>query len=423
MSLFARIKELRQEKKQAADEAGLILTTAHNEKRQTTAEEKEKFGKIHTRIDELTSEIELHERQLDLNASAGVAAGRSDSDPSAGDPNADQDPEKRVAAERRSFVAWARGGVAALSAEQRQRQHEMHQRFGPELRSLSAISDTAGAYTIAEGFFPRLISAQAAFGGMNATNCTEFTTTTGAPLPIVTDNDTSSEGEILGENTAAAQGDPALGRVVLGSYTVSSKMVKVPVQLLQDSEFDIEAWLFNKFGERMGRRKNRMFTTGVGGTEAFGIVTQSTVGKTAAATGAVTWLELVALKHSVDPAYRQNGPKWMFNDTTLLALKSLLDGTGRPLWQSGVALKEPDTIDGDAYVVNQNMASMASTTKPILYGDLKHYYIRNVSGAIVLALRERFADALQVGFLAFSRHDGALIDAGTHPVKVLKMAT
>jgi hypothetical protein len=34
----------------------------------------------------------------------------------------------------------------------------------------------------------------------------------------------------------------------------------------------------------------------------------------------------------------------------------------------------------------------------------------------VLRLTERYADYLQVGFLAFSRHDGVLVDAGTHPV-------
>ncbi len=428
MSLFTRVKELRTEKKTLADEANGLVALAAKDKRSMTADEREKFEKIHARIEgELTPQIADLERQIDLDASLsesrGVRAGRADSDPEDGEPHPEEpDPAKRLIAERAAFVAWTRGGVAAMTPEQRNAQLERTKRYGPELRALSAVSNTAGAYTIAEGFYPQLISAQKAFGGMNGDVCTEFTTSTGAPLPIVTDNDTTNEGEILAENTAAAEQDVTVGQVILGAYAFSSKLVKVPIQLLQDSEFDIEAWLFAKFGERMGRRKNRAFTTGTGANEPYGIVTQAAVGKTAAATGAITWLELIGLKHSVDPAYRVAGPRWMFNDASLLAIKSLQDGQGRPLWQSGVALREPDLIDGDAYVINQDMASMATTTKPILYGDLKHYYIRNVQGAIVLALRERYAEALQVGFLAFSRHDGVLVDAGTNPVKVLQMA-
>jgi hypothetical protein len=36
-----------------------------------------------------------------------------------------------------------------------------------------------------------------------------------------------------------------------------------------------------------------------------------------------------------------------------------------------------------------------------------------------MRLDELFAQCRQVAFLAFSRHDGDLLDAGTHPVKYL----
>jgi hypothetical protein len=35
----------------------------------------------------------------------------------------------------------------------------------------------------------------------------------------------------------------------------------------------------------------------------------------------------------------------------------------------------------------------------------------------IIRLNERFADNLQVGFIAFQRSDGNLINAGTNPVK------
>jgi hypothetical protein len=41
----------------------------------------------------------------------------------------------------------------------------------------------------------------------------------------------------------------------------------------------------------------------------------------------------------------------------------------------------------------------------------------------LLRLDERFAEFLQVAFLAFMRTDGDLLDAGTHPVKGYQNAT
>jgi HK97 family phage major capsid protein len=47
--------------------------------------------------------------------------------------------------------------------------------------------------------------------------------------------------------------------------------------------------------------------------------------------------------------------------------------------------------------------------------------IRDVKDVTLVRLDERFAEFGQVCFLAFSRHDGDLLDAGTHPVKYLTM--
>jgi HK97 family phage major capsid protein len=98
-------------------------------------------------------------------------------------------------------------------------------------------------------------------------------------------------------------------------------------------------------------------------------------------------------------------------------VKKLKDTQGRPLFQPGLANKEPDTINGYPYQINQSMAVMAANAKSIAFGQLSKYFIRNVAQIEVLRLTERYADFGQVGFLAFSRADGNLLDAGTNPVK------
>ena len=87
-------------------------------------------------------------------------------------------------------------------------------------------------------------------------------------------------------------------------------------------------------------------------------------------------------------------------------------------------MREPDSILGYRYVVNQHFPSPAwgGGERAIAFGDMSYYWVRDVRGITVVRLDERYADNLQVGFLAFSRHDGALVDAGTHPVRHLVMA-
>jgi HK97 family phage major capsid protein len=117
----------------------------------------------------------------------------------------------------------------------------------------------------------------------------------------------------------------------------------------------------------------------------------------------------------------------MFNDTTLKLLKKIKipqfsgDTAGQPLWRAGLAASEPDTIDGDPYTINQSMAS-GTGQKSMLYGLLSKYLIRDVRDITLVRLDERYAELGVVAFLAFSRHDGDLLDAGTHPVKYLDHA-
>jgi HK97 family phage major capsid protein len=146
----------------------------------------------------------------------------------------------------------------------------------------------------------------------------------------------------------------------------------------------------------------------------------ATLGVTAAATD-ISMDNMIELHHSVDPAYRSKA-RFMLNDATLLVLKKKKDGQGRYLWQSGIAVKEPDTLDGMPYTINQAMASIATTAKPVLFGDFSKYYIRKVSGLMVLRLSERYAELNQTAFVAFERADGALVDAGTHPLKYIANA-
>jgi len=229
-------------------------------------------------------------------------------------------------------------------------------------------------------------------------------------------------------------------------------MVKVSLELLQDSAFPFSPYLRKKFAIRLGRILNLKFTLGNGNSvnpvEPTGLITAviANCGTPTAASGGVAYgqpliaagsaandgggedgstsigsQDIVDLEHTVDPSYRQEA-SYMFHDQTLRLLQRLLDKYGRPLWKSGVAAGDPNRLNGYPYWINNNMATVAANAVTATFGAHKKYLIRRVKELGVITLQERFADYGQVAYLGFARYDGNLLDAGTHPVCYLKQA-
>jgi HK97 family phage major capsid protein len=315
---------------------------------------------------------------------------------------------------RSAFRSYLKTGSQAAIRELRDNTDAMNTGTGSE-----------GGFFVPQGFQYEIETALKAFGGMREASRL-LPTATGNVLPYPTSNDTSTVGEIVNENAPVDKAIATIGHINLNAYKYSTKMVQVSLELMQDSAFDIEAYLKEQFVIRLGRITNQHFTTGTGTSQPNGIVTAATQGavntgdttNAGSDIGTIGYNDLVNIEHSVDPAYRK-GSKFMLNDSSLKAIKLLKDTLGRPLFMAGLTEKSPDTILGYPFVINQDMASLGSNAKPVLFGKLDKYIIRSVKELSVLRLNERFADFGQVAFLGFARYDGNLLDAGTHPVKYL----
>ena len=424
MSL-GRAKELREKRANLWSQANEILERALEEGRERTAEENEQIDRLHDEMDKLQRDIERLERHDEIarqmSRSTGVVSGLQDGDVS---PNGPTDIDRDINQELRSWLLNEDGNAP--------KNFVLRNTFMPdaearrivsllrEQRALGTTPGSAGGHTVPEGFHRVLETALLAYGGMRQARTTILRTATGNDLPMPTSDDTSNEGIIIAENPAAKvpENDITFGQAILRAHMYSSQSIRVSYQLLQDSAFDLATYIAERLGERIARVTNRHFTVGTGTNEPRGVVTDATNGVTAAAAEAITDLELVDLLHSVDVAYRQQA-EWMFHDQTLRELKKLRDSEGRPLWLPGIALREPDTILGHRYVVNNHMPEMGAGNKSVLFGDFSKYHIRDVMEVRLVRLDEVYAEYAQVAFLAFSRHDGLLLDAGTHPIKAL----
>lgn len=337
----------------------------------------------------------------------------------AGDKQPDTDLKSEQMAYAQAFRAWLYGGSEGLTPEQRGILKSGFRAI--EGRALSVGTTTAGGFTVPEGFSGQLEESLKEFGGMREAG-TVFQTSSGADLPWPTVDDTANSGVLLAENTADAEQDVTFGQIIFKAYKYTSKIVRVSLELLQDSAFNLETFLAQTFATRIGRITNLHFTTGDNTGKPSGVVTGASSAVTAAGTTTVTYDEILDLVHAIDPAYRRQGARWMFNDKTLKVFKKMKDGEGRPLWVPGLVTREPDTLLGYPYTINQDVADLASAAKGILFGALGKYMIRDVKDITVMRLVERYAEFFQVGFIAHSRHDGRILDAGTDPIKFITQA-
>ena len=350
-------------------EARSILDSIANETDQTRITEAEqRHDAVMAKLDALDKKIEREERQAARetaeeerrkqnrpNRGSGSASGVDD--PESGEDRTAEQAEEEY---RDAFYAMLRegGDMSALSAESRQ----LLRRGYVENRVQTAGTDAAGGFTVPTTLANFIVSTMKDWGPMYDPGITtELVTSSGNAFDIPTNDDTGNTAALKSEGadlTDDDSGDLAFGEKNLNAYVYATPWLKISFELLQDSAFNLEAFIGAKLGERLGRIANQRLTIGTGSSQPNGIVTAAAIGKTAAAAAAIAADELIDLQHSVNAAYRRS-PRcgWMFADTTLASIRKLKDGQGNYLWQMGdVRVGAPDLILGKQYYVNDDVA-------------------------------------------------------------------
>lgn len=409
----ARIKELRQKQETLATEARARLDEIKDNTDESRAAELEgQHDAAMAEYDRLETLIDREERTA--RAEAHLEERRAKRRPGTGERQEQrgQDEDGEEITYRMVFAKAICGPMDDLTAEERAILKSGHAKF--EARAQTAGTTTAGGFTVPTELSDQIIVSMKAWGPMYDEDiCTELKTSSGNPMKVPTVNDTASTAEAHTEGTALTDDggkDVTFGQKSLDAYAFDTEFIRWSWELDMDSIINMETFLGGLLGERLGRIANLQLTTGTGSSAPNGIVTASTLGKTAAATAAITWDEIMDLEHSVDPAYRQS-PKarYMFNDSTLLAVRKLKDGDGNFLWQKGdVQNGKPASFNGHRYSINQAMDSLAAAKKVMLYGDFSKYFVRKVGLPIIGVLRERFWPDL--GIAGLIRFDGELGD-------------
>lgn len=389
------IKEMIEKRAKVWETAKNFVDTHENENGVLSAEDNATYGRMEQEIEDLTAAIDRQQRAEAREAEFSKPVNM----PLTGRPARQEVEEKTGRASnayKEDFGAHLRG-----------------KRLVHNVLSEGVQAD--GGYLVPEEFERQIVS------GLDEANVVRglakvITTSAERKIPVAATHSTAAW---TAENGAYTPSDPSFDQKTIDAFKLTD-LVKVSIELLQDSMFDLESYIAAEFARAFGIAEEEAFCVGTGTGQPTGIFTANggEVGVTATGSTAVTADELISLVYSLKSPYRRNA-KFLANDATISAIRKLKDGNGVYLWQPSLQAGEPDKLLGYDLYTSPYVPQMEAGAFSLAFGDFKNYWIADRAGRTVQRLNELYSTNGQVGFVATERVDGKVILP--EGIKLLKM--
>lgn len=286
--------------------------------------------------------------------------------------------------------------------------NQMRGRSSYEIRNALQVGELSeGGYTVPDEFDKQLIEGLEDENIMRGLVHIIRTGSGEHKIPIVASHGTGSWVE---EEQQIPESDDAFSQVTLTAHKFAT-MIRISRELLNDSAFDLAAYISHEFVRRAGAAEEQAILTGDGSHKPIGLLHDTLgaqVGVTTASATAITADELIDMQHSLKSGYRRKAV-WIMNDATISAIRKLKDGQGQYIWQPGIKEGAPDMLFNQRVLMSNYMPLIGTGNKVILYGDFSYYWLAEREGRTLERLNELYAVTDQVGFKMTERLDGRLI--------------
>jgi predicted phage gp36 major capsid-like protein len=205
--------------------------------------------------------------------------------------------------------------------------------------------------------------------------------------------------------------------------------------MLDDANFDVEAWLANEIASEFARAEGQAFVAGNGTNRPKGFLTYTTTNEADAvrAFGSLQYVasgaagafaasnpqdRLIDLVQSLRAPYRQ-GASFVMNATTLSSIRKFKTSDGAFLWQPGLVSGQPDTLLGYPVIESEDMPDVAANSLSIAFGNFQAGYLI-AERTETQILRDPFTHKPFVHFYATKRVGGGV--SNSEAIKLMKFA-
>jgi HK97 family phage major capsid protein len=302
---------------------------------------------------------------------------------------------KQVDVSIKAFDKWLRKGKEGMEPD--------------ELKALSVSNDTSGGFLAPEEYVRELLKTVTEISPVRSVARVRQTTQKSIKMPSRTATFTAQW--VAEQGTRAETTGYTTGQEEIPTHELYA-LVDISEQLLEDSVFDLEAEMAGEFAEQFAKAEGLAFVSGNSIGKPEGLLSNSSVGTTNSGNGTLLTADgLLSLVHAIKSDYGRNGT-FLFNRTTLGAIRKLKDGQNQYVFQPGMSLIAgvPNTILGYPYVEAADMPDVAAAAKPVIFGDFRRGYMI-VDRVSLAVLRDPFTQATSgnVRYVARRRVGGQVV--------------
>jgi len=342
-------------------------------------------------------------------ASGGGTAGLDD----AMGKGADGKGEEMKALREKAFRRYLRGGKESLETiERKALAAPPEMALGDlETKTLSSGIDSEGGYVLTTDMRTNMIQKQRDL--LFIRRYAEVIDTAASQVGFPSfDNDTG-DAEWTAESGTIAEDNLTnpFGKRYFTPHKLA-RIFRVPMELVEDSSFNIEGFLTKHFAMRYSEIEENNYLNGNGVEKPLGTLKAglNTVASAVTAQPGFNADDILEVIYSIRAVYRRNC-RWMLHRHGIKSARKFKDNNGQYLWQMSLAAGQPDTLAG--YPLDESEyfpalpSSVGSAAPVAMFCDWSYYWIVDRVDMSIQRLVEKYAEYDQIGFKLRKRTDGA----------------
>lgn len=323
-----------------------------------------------------------------------------------------------MAGYKKAFWRMARKGDVVLSMD--------------EAKALSVGSDPNGGYLVMPDTTGRIVDR--VFETSDVRAYANNVVTGSDTYEGIYDTDEAAASWVHETESRAETGTPDLGVYRIPLHELQA-MPKATQKMLDDSSWDVEAWLAAKVADKFARTENDAFVNGSGtgkprgfltygdfaspGVYEKGAIEQFNSGANGAFVAAPNGGDvLFDAVYGLKAKYRANA-NWFMNRLTTKMVRKLKDSDGAYLWQAGISAGQPASLAGYSVAPFEDMPDPATGSLSLGFGDMREAYTV-VDRLGIRMLRDPYSAKPHVLFYSTKRVGGDVVDFDA--LKLIKLA-
>lgn len=183
---------------------------------------------------------------------------------------------------------------------------------------------------------------------------------------------------------------------------LAGALTKVSKSLVNNSDFDIVAFIVNAVAEAMSRWLEKELLLGT--TDKIAGLSTVKQKITAASATAITADDLIDVQEEVPDTYQADAI-WIMNKKTRTAIRKLKDEMGNYILNKDANAKWGYTLFGKDVYTSETMPEIATGKTVVFYGDMSGLAVKLAEDINIEVLREKFATQHALGVVAWVEAD------------------